>query len=900
VIGSALGPYVVLSKLGEGGMGVVYRARDTRLGREVAVKVLPPALTREPGPSSAAQGPATDSKGERLARFEREARAIASLAHPHICTLYDVGRQDGVDFLVMELVRGETLAERLRRGPLPIDEILACAVQVADALDSAHRQGIIHRDLKPGNIMLTAEGAKLLDFGLARLLPSPDALADGVTIPPLTTEGSIPGTVPYMAPEQLEGHAPDRRTDLFALGAIVYEMACGRRPFDGSSQAALIGAILHSTPAPLASLRPDVPPALARVVTICLAKDPGHRWSSAHDVVLLLEGIRSEQSGAVGSAARGAEAQAATLPAVPRPPRSMRERAAWTLAGLAVLAAVFFALAGRTGPGLPLDILSVVPPAGTALTVGNAPQISPDGRTVAFVATDANGRTMLYLRARDSLVTRALEGTDDAALPFWSPDGTRLGFFARGSLRTVAVEGGRVQVLAPATVPRGGAWSRDDVIVFVPYPNDVPRRIPAAGGDATPVPVRQPFEERRWFPSFLPDGRHYLYLSVDAQRRIGVRVRVASLDSDQVVDLMPSASPGVYVEPGYVLFRRDRALMAQRFDHKSLALEGTPGVVVENVGFNPLGYQGFFSASERAVLAYLEPDAGWDLAWFDRLGRPLGRAGEPGQYNSLCLSPDGRRVVYDRADDSGNMDLWSLDLETGVPTRLTFDPGVDFYPVCSPRSDATVFSSLRLGMPSLFHQPVAAPGGETRLTSPNLPTFATDWSRDGKRLLYSESNPKTNWDIWVLPLDGGKPTPFATTEAQERNARFSPDGRWIAYTLQEGGATEVYVQPYPPTGARWQVSAGGGRQPAWSPDGTELYYLTSEDKLMAVEVSRRSGALVPGRSRVVAETRVAGVERTNQGSSFAVSPDGERLLVVSAGNRVRPITLVLNWTSLLR
>ena len=861
-------------------MGEVYRARDTRLGRDVAIKVLPPAFKSDP---------------ERLQRFEREARVIASLAHPHICTLFDIGRQDGFDFLVMELVEGETLAARLLRGPLPLDELLAIAIQVASALDRAHLQGIVHRDLKPANIMLTPEGAKLLDFGLARLLPgAPDP--DGMTMaPPVTTEGTIPGTVPYMAPEQLEGKMADGRADLFTLGAVIYEMATGRRAFDGKSQAAVIGSILHEAPAPLESLRPDAPPTLARVVTICMAKDPSHRWSSAHDVVLLLDAARAELS----EAARGGPGAGKAV--APRPRgliRAMREPAAWSLAGLAILAAVFFAWQGRAEPAA--DVLSIMPPAGTSLTVGNAPQVSPDGHTVAFVATDASGRTRLYLRARDSLVTRPLEGTDDAMLPFWSPDGTRLGFFARGSLRTVTLDGARVQVLAPATVPRGGTWSRDDVIVFVPYPNDIPRRIVATGGTATTVPIPLPFNERRWFPSFLPDGRHYLYLSVDPERRIGVRVRVASLDSEQVVDLMPSPSPGIYVEPGYVLFRRDGALVSQRFDHRSLTLEGTPEVVVEKVGFNPLGYQGFFSASGHGVIAYVEPDAGWDLAWFDRLGRPLGRAGQPGQYNSLCLSPDGTRVVYDRADEAGNVDIWALDLESGVRTRLTFDPAVDFYPVCSPAGDATVFSSLRTGMPALFRQPAAAPGGETPLSRARLPTFATDWSRDGKRLLYSESNPKTSWDIWVMPLDGARPTVFAATEAQERNARFSPDGHWIAYTLQQAGSMEVYVQPYPPTGARWQISTGGGRQPAWSPDGTELYYLSSEDRLMAVGVSQASRALVPGKTRVVTETRVAGFERASQGSSFAVTPDGQRLLVINAGDRARPITLVLNWRSLLQ
>ncbi len=894
---SRLGPYEVLGALGAGGMGEVYRAVDTRLGREVAVKVLRGELASQP---DAPGGVAS------LERFEREARAIASLSHPNICRLYDVGHQDGFDFLVMELVQGETLLERLRRGPLPVEQALAYAIQVAGALDRAHAQGIVHRNLKPANIMLTAEGAKLLDFGLARLLPGTALELEGVTMPdPLTTEGAILGTIAYMAPEQLDGSTVDARADLFAFGAVLYEMLAGRHAFDGPSQAAVIGAILHSTPPPLETLRTDVPPGVARVIAVCLAKDPGRRWSSAHDVVLLLEGVRAE-TGATAPGSGGplqpvaASASPETQSHRRGPIRTMWQRAVpWTVASLAVLAAA--SLAWRDTPAeRGFNLVSIVPPPGTWLTAGQAPQVSPDGKTVAFVGTDASGRTQLYVRSGDSLAARPLPGTDDALLPFWAPDGQRIGFFARGSLKTVTLDGSRVQTLASATVPRGATWSRDDLIMFVPYPNDMPRWVPAGGGDSSTVPLPATYRERRWFPSFLPDGRRYLYLSVDDRRRVGTHIRIASLDSAEVVDLMPSVSPAVYVEPGYVLFRRDQAVMAQPFDPRSLKMAGPAQTVVPSVGFNPIGFQPFFSASATGVLAYLEPEAGWDISSFDRFGRPLGRVGQPGQYNSLCVTGDGKHVVYDRADEAGNLDIVALDVESGVASRLTFDPVVDFYPVCSPGGTEVVFSSLRSGFPALFRQPSGAPGRETPVTTAGLPSIPTDWSRDGKWVAYSESNPKTSWDIWILPAGGGKPFPFAATEAQERNAHFSPDAKWIAYTLQQGGSMEVYVQPFPPTGARWQVSTGGGRQPVWSPGGKELYYLTSQDRLMGVELASRGGALLPGKSRMVVETRIAGIERTNQGSSFAVSPDGQRLLVISAGNRVRPIMLVLNWTSLLR
>jgi Tol biopolymer transport system component/predicted Ser/Thr protein kinase len=871
--GTRLGPYEILAPLGAGGMGEVFEARDTRLDRRVAIKIMRPEFVGD----------------SDRARFEREAHAIASLSHPHICTLYDVGHQDGVEFLVMEFLEGESLAGRLARGPIPITETLTFAVQMADALDRAHRQGIVHRDLKPANIMLTRAGAKLLDFGVARLLDTADEGSEGMTMPAaLTGQGVILGTIAYMAPEQLENREVDARADVFAFGAVVYEMVTGRKAFDAPSQAAAIAAVLQSDPPPLRSIRPDAPPALDEMVKTCLAKNPEERWSSAHDLFLLIEGMRAE----------GANDAAA----VAAPPRRRSERVAWILAALAIVAAgLLAARASWQRPDAPLDVLSVLPPAGTTLTIAEAPQVSPDGRTLAFVATDAAGKTQLYVRSRAALTARPLSETDDATLPFWSPDSLQLGFFAKGKLKTVELSGRRPEAIAVAPVPRGGTWSRDNVIVFVPYPDELPMQVPAAGGQVTRVALPASVNERRWFPCVLPDGRHYLYLAIEIAHRTAAAIRVASLDSTDVTDIAPSTSPAVYAEPGYLLFRRESALVAQRFDARRLRLEGPPVVVAENVGFNPIGYQGFYSASSNGVLAYLEPGPGSRLAWLDSAGHPAGTAGSPARYNSLSLSADGKRVVFDAADpQTGNIDIWALDLQNGISSRLTFDPAVDFYPIWSPRDDEVVFSSLRAGVLSLFRQRVGAPGSETAMKQPPEPKLATDWSRNGKFLVYSAFNPKTSWDIFVMPLTGvGGPIPFAATEAEERNGHFSPDGRWIAYTLQQGGIPEVYVQAFPATGAKWQVSNGGGRQPVWSADGRELFYVSPELRVIAAAVTSGSSGFAVGASRLVAQTRIASLERTNHGNSFAVTPDGKRFLVIENTDVATPITMVLNWTSAL-
>ena len=899
--GMRLGPYQILGPLGAGGMGEVHRARDTRLDRDVAIKTL--------------HLESTDP--DRRSRFEREAKAIAGLSHPHICTLYDVGHHDpspgsgqGVDYLVMELLEGETLAARLAKGPLEMADVLALAIQIAAALDNAHRQGIVHRDLKPGNVMLTRSGAtrqaspqaKLLDFGLAKLRPEVTPIADAATEAPLTAKGQILGTIPYMAPEQLEGKPIDARTDIFAFGAIVFEMVTRRRAFNGSSQASLIGAILHTSPPPITQVMPGAPPALERLVAVCLSKDPEDRWSTAHDVLLHLKEIAeappSAPAQAVGSGAEVAQTFRPAVVAV-----RARERLAWSAAAVAMLAAIVIGAvmlmgrAARNQVDAVLDVLSVLPPEQTTLDRGETPQISPDGRLLAFVATDRAGRNGLYVRSRDSLVARPLPDTDGASMPFWSPDGRQLGFFAQGQLKTIAISGGSPHAIAAAPVPRGGAWSRDNVILFLGVPNLPLNRVPAAGGEA--VPAHLPSSpEFRMFPAFLPDGRHYLYLAPTLDKN-SVAVKVASLDSADTKELVQATGSAVYA-PGHLLFRRDAALVAQPFDARTLQLSGSPVPIVQDAGFNALTYQGLFSVSDNGVLAYQRSTPGSQLVWFDRQGKRLSTATPAADYNTVCLTSDDKRIVYDMADPvSGSIDLWALDVDGDRPSRLTFNPAVDFYPVCSPAGQDVVFGSLREGPPNLFRLMISTPGSEKAVLRSPAPKIPTDWSRDGRLLVYNVVNPKTNWDIEVVPFSGGRPQIVAGTSADERNGRLSPDGRWIVYTSNESGSFEVYVQPFPITGAKWQVSKGGGQQPQWRRDGRELFYIAPDKKLVGVEV-RAGSDFATGEARALVDTRIAAWERSNQqGCQYAVTADGQRFLVNNATDSILPITLMLNWTATL-
>jgi Tol biopolymer transport system component/tRNA A-37 threonylcarbamoyl transferase component Bud32 len=871
VIGTLLNHYRVTKLIGAGAMGEVYAADDTELQREVAIKVLPPELVDDP---------------DRRKRFEREAHAIAALNHPNIVTIHSIEQSGDRLFLTMELVRGQPLAALIPARGLPLPRLLKLAVPLADAISAAHDKGVIHRDLKPSNVMITDDDrVKVLDFGLARL--TGPAFGDaGLTALTMSGAGHAPplGTAAYMSPEQANGRAVDARSDIFSLGIVLYEAATGRRPFEGDTPLSVLSSIVKDAPAPLTNVNAALPTELARIVRRCLAKDPARRYQTAADVRNDLAELAEDLA-----AGRGAPAQ----PAAPR----KRFAAAAALIVTALVGAAGWMLALQRDATVPTaDVLSVLPAQDTMLTEGEAPVLSPDGAMLAFVATDSSGRTLLYVRERGSLASRALPETDDAAQPFWAPDGRSLGFFARAELKTVAVEGGRPRMLASAPVPRGGTWSREDLILFVPFPEDPPLRVSASGGAVETIAV--PPGEWRWFPSFLPDGRHYLYTRFDL-RGGPSGIFVASLDDSENTQLLPWRSPGVYVEPGYLLFQRERAIVAQPYDARTRVLSGDEVTVAENVGTNLATRLAQFSVANDGSLAYIDGTQDWELSWFDRSGRGLGAAARLGAFNSLCVSADGRHVVHD-VTEGARSNLWSIDLSDDTRTRLTFSQASDFYVVCSRQGREVVFASTRLGTPNLYRLLPEAPGSEQPLPPSMLPSLPTHWSADGRFVLYSAYSRATSWDIWVQPLEGGEAYAFLATAAEEKNAHLSPNGRWLSYTSNEGGAEQVYVQPFPATGPRWQISSGGGRQPQWRHDGTQLYYVGLDKQLRVVDVDGTAATFVHGAPRVLINTPVRGaeMERTHQGNPYVVSPDGERFLIADTYGSRPSITVVRNWLAL--
>jgi eukaryotic-like serine/threonine-protein kinase len=876
--GLRLGAFEIERFLGAGGMGEVYRARDTRLDRRVAIKVLSPDA-------------ATDPRGR--ARFAYEARAIARLSHPRISALHDMGHHDGVDFLVMEYLEGETLAARLREGPMPFTQALRVAIEIAEALAAAHAQGIVHRDLKPANVMLTERGAKLLDFGLARLR-APDGSgppAAGAFSSTQMAPGLIVGTLPYMAPEQLEGKEVDARVDIFAFGAVLYEMLTGRKAFEGTSQASVISAILSSDPPGVAVLQPLTPPALERVIRTCLAKDRDDRWASIHDVLLQLDGIGQDGS-AIAVSARVA-------------PNHRRELLAWSVAALAVLTA-----AGLWGWSLRqptaearTHVFSALPPRGASLETGEAPVISPDGRRLLFVGHDATGKRLLYLLALDvATPAQPLANTDGASLPFWAPNSQSVGFFGQGKLKTVDTVTGQIRTLADAGGARGGTWNRDNVILFAPRPGTGLYRISAAGGEPTPMKIDN---GGGWFPSFLPDGRHFLFFTPAPTQPENAGVFVASLDSSTAKRLVTARSHSVRATPGYLLFWREGALLAQAFDERTLDVRGNPLSVANSVGLNPVTNQGLFSVSDSGTLVFF---AGAvvesELVWVDRAGRRIGKTGPTGVINSLSLSPEATSVVYDQAEPlNRTFDLWRLDFARGIPSRLTFHSSHDIFPLWSPDATRIAFSSLRDPPPQLYELNAESAGNEKLLLRTNVPKTPTGWSIDGRLLIYTTTDPQTGGDIWALPLVGKRePFPFLRTAADERYGTLSPDGRWLAYISNETGMYQVYVEAFPATGFKRQASTAGGFEPLWRRDGNELFYLAPDQTLMSVDVKRGPTTLAFNPPKALFPTRVTRMEIQAVARHYAVARDGRRFLIISATDEAQstPVTVVLNWTAPLK
>ena len=876
---SRLGPYEILSALGAGGMGEVYKARDTRLDRTVAIKVLPSHLAGRP---------------ELKQRFEREAKAISSLTHPNICTLYDIGHEGDIDYLVMEHLEGQTLADKLTGGPLPPEQVVRYGIEIAAALDKAHRQGIVHRDLKPGNVMITRTGAKVLDFGLAKVAagPAPESALDQLTsLPtqvagtsPLTTEGTLLGTFQYMAPEQLEGAEADPRTDIFALGVLLYEMCAGRPAFHGKSRASLISAIMSSEPPPISTIAPLPPPALDRVIRTCLAKDPDDRIQTAHDVMLQLQWI-----------AEGGSQTGIPAPVVAR--RKVREPIAWIVAGVALAAAIVLGALfarDRTRPAETVR-LQMSYPAGLAQP--GSPRLSPDGRFVAFDGADSSGRVFIWLRPLSAVTAEPIPATEGAtARPFWSPDSKFIGFTAGGKLKKVSVSGGPAQTICDAPTGYDGSWGKNGDILFDGGGADPISRVSAAGGVAAGA-VPADSGGAGW-PHFLPDGRHFLYLVLKSS---GNEMWVGDVRSSARKKLGVGGSRIEYSPAGYLLYVKDRTLLAQPFDLDGLRTTGEPMPVVDGVGTGSNGLA-HFSVSNNGELVYSLVGGGTtQLTWVDRSGKLLGTVGPAGDIVNMTLAPDGKRVAVRIMDtQTGNRDIWVLDPDRGTNTRFTFDPGADNNPQWSPDGRQIAFSSDRNGgVPNLYTKDASGTGSEQLLYGSAAAKAPSSWSTDGRYLAYQAQDPLTGVDVLVLPMFGDKkPIPFLHSNFTEAQPRFSPDGKYIAYTCDESGRFEVYVQEFPGPGGKWQVSTRGGVQPRWRADGHELYYLTLDGKMMASTVDENGGF----RAGVPAQLFDSHIQVIGVNSLFVVSADGQRFLLDAPqqlGGAV-PLTVVLNWNAELK
>jgi serine/threonine protein kinase len=867
--GFRLGPYEILSALGSGGMGEVYRARDTKLGRGVAVKVLPAAFLADP---------------DRVLRFEREAKVLASLNHSNIAIVYGLEEsnaaaspgQTGFCAIVMELIEGTTLADRIAEGPIPLDEALPIARQIAEALEAAHEHGIIHRDLKPANIKVRPDGpVKVLDFGLAKALePAPTShlsQSPTITTPAATGMGVILGTAAYMSPEQARGKPVDTRADIWAFGCVLYEMLTGKRLFDGDGVSETVAAVLRAEP-DWKALPPGTPVPIRRLLRRALEKNPRQRLQHIGDARIEIEEAR----------------RAAEEPVVPVSTRGVQ--AAWIVAVVSLSAAAVIAavhLLETASPSPPEMRVQVAAPSASD---PNGFALSPDGQHIVFVAS-TNGPQRLWLRALDKTDVRPIAGTDGAAFPFWSPDSRSLGFFASNKLYRVDLAGGPPQVLADVADGRGGAWNAEGTILFSRIALGPLLRIPATGGEPTAVTALDPPRQAgHQFPQFLPDGQHFLFFVRGGSDASGVYL--GSLDRRAPKRLTAADRSGAYLNPGWLIFIQQGTLVARRLNVSQAELTGDPATLAESVGA--------FSVSADGRVAYSAGSTGpQQLTWFDRTGKasPAGEP-DPNRPNFPELSPDDRRVVVDRAVQN-NVDIWLSDLARGGFTRFTSDPATDQFPLWSPNGAQIAFASNRKKTLDLYLKQSSGTGAEELLLETANPKAPQDWSKDGRFLLYVDVDPKTAFDLWALEMVGNQRRRrlVVNTRFDERHGQWSPDGHWVAYQTNESGQFQIVVQPFPELSGKWQVSTNGGIEPRWRADGKELFFIDPGARLMAAGVTATGATLEVGKPVMLFPTRIVGGGTANLvKQQYAVSRDGRFLVNQSAQESSSlAITLVLNW-----
>jgi serine/threonine protein kinase/Tol biopolymer transport system component len=881
--GTKFGPYEIIAPLGAGGMGEVYRARDKRLDRTVAIKLLASHLSSSP---------------ELKQRFEREARAISSLQHPNICTLYDVGSQDGVDFLVMEYLEGQTLAHRLNKGALPVQEALKIGTDIADALEKAHKAGITHRDLKPGNVMLTKSGAKLLDFGLAK----PAAMAAGVAaaplvsaamtldvphpeLSPLTSHGMIVGTIQYMSPEQIEGKEADARSDIFSFGSMLYEMATGKPAFRGKTQLSVASAILEKEPEPLSTVRPTSPPALDYVIRTCLAKNPEERYQSAADVGLQLRWVAQQSN---------------TTKILPR---SSRRLLVTTVVSMCMVVAIAGWWLGSRSSGMkpePMHVTVPVVPGSLGETLTTPAMVSPDGRWLLYLV-ERDGQHKLYLRAFTEAEGKILDGSAGAAGPFFSPDSRWIAFAANHTLKKVPVSGGSPTKICNVIVTDdslgflGGAWSPDGRIVFVPGFNSGLWEVPATGGTPKLLLATDVSKDRVavTHPQVLPDGKGILFTSVPNKARDWDDERIAVLEpgASEPRIVVQGGSNARYLPTGHLVYGHAGSLVAVRFNLARLAVEGTAVPVVRSVhpGFpDPL-----YSVSENGTLIYVPwmKVANPRLFVMDRKGNR--RAITDGSENpeDLAVSPDGKTIVARVV--AANDDLWTFDTIRGTPLRLTFEPGDEIYPQWTPDGKRIAYGT-RTG--TIYWRRADGSGQREELSKGKFPRYPSSFSPDGKWLAIVEATINRGRDIWIIPIGGGdrKPIPFETTDADEWSPKFSSDGRFIAYVSNESGTTEIYIRPFGGSGGRRRITSSGGLLPVWSRTGRELFFVRGAT-LMSVGIDANGNASTS--EHLVLDTAATGDVLDSKATVYDVMPDGQHFVISLAPPSTTPpyYELIVNW-----